>query len=156
MNTEELAAQVGSGADILDFETGKIDRSSPLLIDGAYDLEIKSIERKTNEAKKSEGLHITFVTTKDQNTIQGDVVHKGWPIREYIHLTPTGGLTADMIRKGVVKLLDGIYGKNTNEPIMPLERHVGKIVTAKLETDKGDEKFGASNKVKSYYPPTKS
>ena len=153
MNTEELAAAIGSGVDILDFETGSIDRSSPLLPEGVYTLELKSIERKKNEAKKSEGLHISFITTKDQQSVQGDILHKGWPIREYIHLTPTGGLTADMIRKAVVKLLDGIYGKNTVEHIMPLERHVGKVVDVKLEIDKGDEKFGASNKVKSYIIP---
>lgn len=150
-----MDTQIENQDDILTFDTGTVDRSSPLLKDGVYDLELKSVERKKNDKKNTESLHFKFLTTRDVEAVDGNVLHKGWPIMHYVGLTPSDNYTKDSIKKAIVRVLDGIYGKGCNVPIQPLSAHEGKIVTVILETQEAKGEFGASNRIKKFVPPTK-
>lgn len=150
LNTD--ASDGGSVDNILDFDPSKVDRSMPLLKEGLHDLSITTIEKAVNEKTQKTSIKVVLGTTIEERDTNGSVLNVGFPIFHYFGITPSDKYTVKQIQANLANFLDSVFGKNTNESLMPMDRMVGKVVTVKTENTAGDASFPASSRVKTWVP----
>lgn len=149
-------------ADPLDMGVGDVDTSFPKLQPGLYDVEVDGVE--INPSKATEGaevMKLTYKTTQDATDTRGEHVNKGFPLYDYVALTPTQGgngkqpYTAKDIAKKLATIAQ-VCGLTTETPRQIIDAKgaqlVGKVIRIKVGLSKETAEFPESNKVKQYVP----
>lgn len=112
---ENITSAPALERDPLDTPANEIKIEYPLI--AADIIDNFELMTGTREVKANgESLNFLIRTTKDHVACNGEykgkVLNAGHIIRQSIWLTPSGGLTADMIAKAIKRVLDG-FGKST-------------------------------------------
>lgn len=144
---EDNSAAFGDVTDPLSMDLTNTSTKKPLLAPGVGSFQITKIERK--ESKKTPGQFsvnvelATLETATDHNT--GELINPGWKVYHTILITPTGKMTADMIKRNMAQFMDSVFG-NHEGAFGPLEKYIGETVTARIAVEPS-EQYGDQNRL---------
>ena len=114
--------------DPLDTNVNDIDTSFPVIMPGIVEMVVDSAEKTLTKDGVSEQIVMKLKTTGETRSIKGDVINAGYPLTKRMMVTPKGGMTVDMIKRGVAQVAKGLGISGTvrdiiNNPAML----VGKV-----------------------------
>lgn len=142
----DLNISVGTDClSILDnVDLAKVDRSFPILKEGAYVVEIAKFETKENKSKNGHNLYVTLKLTAPALTVDGKTMNAGFPINDLISLVRTEKYNP------LEKLADiqlAALGKQQSG--FRFGDYIGRKVTIRLKIEE-DEEYGTKNRVARY------
>src|SRR5438445_9598421 len=101
-------------ADPVDAPAGG-DISMPLLKEKVYRMTVKAIDKigvKSEEAPEgAEQFKVTWATTEEELDVRDEVISAGWPVYQYIGITPYGKQTKANIKRNIDTLVQACVGK---------------------------------------------
>lgn len=152
----------GSLSDLGDMS--KVETKYPVLAAGLYEMKIKGF-KKSDKPNATSGapqsmLMIELATTemsqpvRQANPDDPISIAPGHVITERVILTPVGGLTLDMIKQKLARIMDAALGNHDAE--FNTADLVGKTVTVQVAVrpareDKG-KTYDESNEIKKFVP----
>lgn len=148
MTNDETNQPSGS---LLAEDLSSVDTSMPILKEGLYDMTISSCKEGTTKDKTGVIVTIILKTTAPAFSTTGEEVQPGFPVYHRMNQTPTGGMTADMIRKRNAQFVEAVEGKKTS--LIPLDRFEGKTVRCKVGIQEETTSYPASNVIKNFVKP---
>lgn len=126
-----------------------VDISRPI-INGLVRCQIASVEPESKDGK--DNLNVKLVTAEAATDINNKPVNPGFTHTDRILLTPTGGLTDQMIMEKLARVQCAALKQDKPQgPFAPLERYVGQFVNVRFapRQDKNDPSITRQD-IKSY------
>lgn len=142
---------IGSMKDVL--------LSTPPIAEGKYFVQIKKAEiTPTKKGGTQLALTLSFADSELFDYASGEVINNSShnaTVFDSILLTPTGGLTAEMVQTKVAKFVDAVardksYHKTVEE--LDTDKYVGKWVKVVIKHEPAKDGYEAKNQVNGYFP----
>lgn len=140
--------------DVSDKDLGKF----PILMpDKIYRLEIRKPTVSPGKSDPNKQVaRIPLYTTKEEQSSTGETINAGFPVYDYITVTPTadGKPSAKQIadRIGTLCQAAGVKGLKVSQVIADINVLDGKLVDAKVGKSKATDEFGESSRISRYIP----
>jgi hypothetical protein len=131
--------------DILTNDLSGVDTRNPVLPKGRYAFKVKKIELKVNETKSppTRGLNIQLQLNQTATSEDGQALQPGVVFFDYVHLTPSGGLTADNIKKSLKRIQEAV---GVNGAFYPLEQYEGRDVQVDTTVEDAEGDYPRRNR----------
>ena len=151
----------GALADLGDMS--KVETKYPVLAPGLYEMKIKGFKKSDKPNSKTGApqsmLLMELATTEssqpNRQPDDGDItIAPGHEITERIILTPVGGLTLDMIKQKLARVMDAALG--SHDGAFDTNELVGKTVQVQVavrpEREEAGKTYDESNEIKKFIP----
>lgn len=131
--------------DLLDTNVSDIDTSFPRIVAATYDLRVKELELKPNNAQTGNNIAVVLETTSNTTDTEGKPVASGFTIRHNISLVKTEKYDPNKAVATFMKCfkLTGSPKAFADNPNMAL----GAVGACKVKIQKATDQFGERNAI---------
>lgn len=120
-----------------DIDLSSVDLSRPVIDKQTIRCTVSDVKIEEKEGRKN--FNIVLNTEAPATSRDGKTLQPGFKHTESILMTPTGGLTQEMINEKLARFQKGVIGAQGR--LMPLDQYIGKQVDVTFEADRKNPEY---------------